>query len=300
MQKVVRASNQHAFPTASVGCDNGRKRDERRGASHHHARLLKDYVEHSAFYLTAEQQSQSKAKSFVGVMCEIGFGGRIFAQNRDTCKFALASIESGLRFMSLDSQAATPIAGLRPGQVVAARLSADNEWYRACISYVRKSGEIDVRFLDYGNEDRVSIKDIWHFGTVAGVATAAPIAVEVALANVVVPAEDDPCGIPAGEYLQEMMYEKEVNVSASSTEGPSKVIGDILVSTAGGLDSHAGSSSVREEILKAGVARFIRKRDRASRAAFKELRQFEEAGIASRAYLWNYGEAFESDFDEDC
>ncbi|KAI0562076.1 Tudor [Gracilaria domingensis] len=182
--------------------------------------------------------------------------------------------------MSLDSQAATPIAGLRAGQVVAARLSADKEWYRACISYVHKSGEIDLRFLDYGNEDRVFMKDIWHFGTAGGVATAAPIAVEVALANVVVPAEDEPCGIPAGEYLQEMIYGKEVNVSASSTKGPSRVIGGILVSNAG--------------------ARFIRKRDRASRAAFKELRQFEEVGIASRAYLWNYGEALELDFDEDC
>ncbi|KAI0567823.1 ribonucleate (deoxynucleate) 3'-nucleotidohydrolase [Gracilaria domingensis] len=261
--------------------------------------LWKDYVEHSASDLTAEQQNQSKAKSFVGVVCEIGFGGRIFVQNRDTCKSALASIESGLRSMSLDSQAATPIAGLRPGQVVAAKFSADKEWYRARISYVHKSGEIDVRFLDYGNEDRVSIKDIRRFGTVGGVATAAPIAVEVALANVVVPAEDDPCGIPAGEFLREMIYGKEVNVSASSTEGPSKVIGDILVSTAGGSDSHVGSSSVREEMLKAGLARIIRKRDRASRAAFKELRQFEEVGIASRAYLWNYGEAFESDFDED-
>ncbi|KAI0563116.1 hypothetical protein FGB62_46g05 [Gracilaria domingensis] len=97
-------------------------------------------------------------------------------------------------------------------------------------------------------------------GTVRGVATAAPIAVEVALANVVVPAEDDQCGIPAGEYLQEMIYGKEVNASVSWTQGPSKVIGDILVSTAGGLDSHHG---------------LFRKRDGASRAAFKELRQFE-------------------------
>ncbi|KAI0563668.1 Tudor [Gracilaria domingensis] len=153
--------------------------------------------------------------------------------------------------MSLDSQAATLIAGLRAGQVVAARLSADKEWYRACISYVRKSGEIDFRFLDYGNEDRVSMKDIWHFGTVGGVATAAPIAVEVALANVFVPAEDEPCGIPAGEYLQEMICGREVNVSTSSTKEPSRVIGGILVSTADGLDSHVRSSSAREEMLKA-------------------------------------------------
>ncbi|CAN8073395.1 unnamed protein product [Agarophyton chilense] len=261
--------------------------------------LWKDYVEQNSSATAAYQETQSQPKTFAGVVCEIGFGGRIFVQNRDTCKPALASIESGLRSLSLDSQPATPIAGLRPGQVVAAKFSADNEWYRARIAYVHKSAEIDVRFLDYGNEDRVSIKDIRRFSTVGGISTAAPIAIEVALANVVVPAQDDPCGVPAGEFLREMIYGKEVNVSVSSREGPSKVSGDISVPTAGGSDAQVGSVSVREEILKAGLARIVRKKDRVSKAAFKELRQFEEVGIASRAYLWNYGEAYESDFDEE-
>ncbi|PXF46756.1 Ribonuclease TUDOR 2 [Gracilariopsis chorda] len=261
--------------------------------------LWRDYVEQSEAELAAAEQKKSAAKNFIGVVCEIGFGGKIYVQNRDTSKSALSTIESGLKSMSLESKTAAPIATLRQGQIVAAKFSADQCWYRARVLYIHKTGEIDVRFVDYGNEGRVTIGDVRSFNTAGGLASAAPIAVEVALGNVVVPDADDACGIPAGEFLRDMIYGKEVNVSVYSMDGPAKAIGDILVPTPGGSDARVGSVSVREEILKAGLARIIRKRDRASKAAFNQLRPFEQVGIDSRAYLWNYGEAYESDFDED-
>ena len=258
------------------------------------------YVEPSTEDTSASQQRGAQPTTFVAVVCEIGFGGRIFVHNRDTYKTALASVEDGLGKMSLDSAAETPLAGLRPGLLVAAKFSADNQWYRAKILFVHKdTGGVDVRFIDYGNEERVDAKDIRRLSSAATFINAAPIAVEVGLGNIIVPDKDDVCGVPAGEYLRELVFNKDITVSMTGREGPSKVVGDVLIASAGDSSSSKGSVSVREELLRAGLARIVRKRDRASRAAFKELRPFEEVGIASRQYLWNYGEAFESDCDED-
>lgn len=262
--------------------------------------VWEDYEELSEEATTASKEQSEKEKTFVGVVCEIGFGGKIFVQNRETSKAALSSVESGLASMSLDSIPEAPLGSLRPGLVVAAKFSGDQRWYRARVLYLHKSGTggVDVRFIDYGNEERVTGKDIRRLSSAAGFISTPGIAVEVELAYVVVPAQDDPCGVPAGEFLRELAYGKEVKVSVLRSEGGSKVIGDVLVETAGGSDS-SGSTSMREEILKSGLARIVRKRDRISREAFNELRPFEEVGIASRQYLWNYGEAFESDCDEE-
>ena len=252
---------------------------------------------------TVEERStareEPKQKSFVGVVCEIGFSGKIFVQESKLAKSSLSTIETGLASMSLDQAPETPVGGLRPGLVVAAKFSADNRWYRAKIKFVHKEKGVEVRFMDYGNEEIVDPKNIRRFGAAVPLANMAPVAVEVALAHIVVPDEEDPCGVPAGEFLREIMYGQEVTVTVKKSEGPAKVVGDILIPSVGGSDSSTGPTSVREQLLRTGLARIIRKKDRASRAAFKELRPLEEVGIASREYLWNYGEAFESDCDEE-
>lgn len=257
-----------------------------------------DYVEPTAEKSLPEAQSGIKS-TFVGTVCEIGFGGRIFVQNRDTSKAALASVESGLAGLSLDKAQAAPVQGLRSGLTVAAKFSADNAWYRAKVLFVHKEGSVDVRFMDYGNEERVTAKDIRRFGVAAGFVSEPPIATEVALENVVVPGADDPCGVAAGEYLRELVYGKDITVSVVTKEGPGKVVGDILIPAPGSSDGASKPMSVTEQILQSGLARIVRKSNRASRAAFKKLRQFEEIGIRTRQYLWNYGEAFESDCDDD-
>lgn len=258
-----------------------------------------DYVEPVAVDRSVAQSPNAPRKTYVGNVCEIGFGGRIFVQNRDTCKASLSTVESGLASLSLDAAPASPVTGLKPGTIVAAKFSADNRWYRAKLLFVHRDGGVDVRFVDYGNEEKLTAKNIRRFGIAAGFISSPPIAVEVALEHLVVPGADDPSGIAAGEYLRELVYDKDITVSIGATEGPGKVIGDILIPVPGSADSASKPLSVSEEMLKSGLARIVRKSDRASKAAFKKLRPFEEIGIATRQYLWNYGEAVESDCDDE-
>lgn len=260
-----------------------------------------DYVE-AAPVTSSTEEGKGALKPFRATVSEIGFGGRIFVQNRDTCTSALAKVESALASMSLDSQSEAPQSSLKPGLIVAAKFSVDNRWYRARVLFVHKGeGVADVRFIDYGNEQRVASKDIRRLGG-SNVGAAGSVAVEVGLAHVIVPGEDDPCGVAAGEFLRDLVYGNDVTVTITSTEGPSKVFGDLLVGSGGAGSSDGDSNaptSVREQMLRTGLARLVRKKDAASRRAFKELRPLEEVGIKTRQYLWNYGEAFESDCDDE-
>lgn len=262
--------------------------------------LWKDYVENAKHSSDNAVNKQPAKKSMVAIVSEISFGGRVFVQNRDTYKSALASIEAGLKGLSLDNGSNAPASALRPGLIVAAKFNMDNQWYRARVLYVHKGAEtkVDVRFIDYGNEDTLSTTDLRLLNGVGSYISAPPVATEVALAHVVVPDGDDPSGMAAGELLKELTYGKDITIAIESTEGNSKVIGDIMVPSAGSSDSTTGPVSVREQMLKTGLARLVRKSDRASKAAYKQYRPIEEIGIATRQYLWSYGEAYESDCDE--
>lgn len=267
-----------------------------------------DYEE--AAVATPRETDESERK-FKGTVCEIGFGGRIFVQAAESSASALAAVESGLAAMGLDKVGEIPLAALKPGSMVAAKFSADGRWYRARVLFVPKGvGAADVRFVDYGNEERVDAKDLRRLGT-GSVFGMAPVAVEVCLRDLVVPGEEDGCGIAAGEALRDFTYGKEVEVVVMGNEAGGKsggrggevLVGDVLVGEGGAGSSSdsngGGKKSLREEMLKTGLARIVRKKNAKSVSAFKELRRFEEIGIQTRQYLWNYGEAFESDCDEE-
>lgn len=270
--------------------------------------LWVDYVEQSKH---SEGEGEAVVPStvkrrFVGTVCEIGFGGRIFVQDSKSSKSTLSAVENGLAAMGLDNVGEIPLATVKPGSVIAAKFSADGRWYRAKVLYVHKNEGVDVRFIDYGNEEHVPGKDLRQLG-VAGSLSAPPVATEVMLANVVVPDEDDLNGMAAGEWLREMVFGREVEVAVMTSEGNSKVVGDILISEskdANGAGSSTDTSgarkiSLRRKMLESGLARIVRKKDKASREAFKELRPFEEVGVKSRQFLWMYGDAYESDYDEE-
>lgn len=269
--------------------------------------LWVDYVEPISKSEESEQTVSSSVKRrFVGTVCEIGFAGRIFVQDNKSSAATLSAIENGLAMMGLDKVGELPLASLKPGAIVAAKFSTDGRWYRAKVLYVHKGVGADVRFIDYGNEERVSGKDVRRLGTAASLSVPG-VAVEFSFANVVVPDEDDVNGLAAGEWLREMVFGREVEVAVMASEGNTKVVGDILFRE-GGDANGAGSSSegpangkvsLREKMLESGLARIVRKKDKASREAYNELRPFEEVGVRSRQYLWMYGDAYESDHDDE-
>lgn len=263
-------------------------------------------------------------RRFKGQVCDISYGGRMFVQDvSERSVAALNSIQRTLAELKLDGMAAPAnMSALKPGDMVAAKFSVDQRWYRARVLYVHRrdigGGQqeqlekvIDVRFMDFGNEERTSLSCIRKLMAPPASLRVPPIATEVALAYLVIPDENDHCGQHAGETLRDLVFDRTVDVAVMSVDGPNKVVGDILIANPDAGDTSANSSSngsttndsgmisVSHEMLKAGLARIVRtKKDRAARAAFNALRPYEEVAIRSRQFLWNYGEAFESDCDD--
>lgn len=292
--------------------------------------LWKDYVEPEVVKPNPTG-SDKPTRTFKARVAEIGYGGRIFVQPSSTAEAELATIASGLAALKLDAMApASGVATLRPGQVVAAKFSADGTWYRAKVLAQTSNGDFRVRFVDYGNEDVVPVGDIRRLDMVAAFVSKKPVAVEVSLQHVVVPSADDPSGQAAGAYLRDLMFDGDVTVAVHATEAGGVVSGDIMLppppaaaATAATAASSSGSpaaggaatspspssptpaaapapmKSVREELLKAGMARIVRKSDRSMKSVFKKLRPLEEVGVATRQYLWNYGDVYESDCDDE-
>jgi endonuclease YncB( thermonuclease family) len=257
-------------------------------------------------------------KAMVGMVCEIGFGGRLFVHTSDKSKVIISAVEAGLKSLNLDDTAAIPVASLKAGEIVAAKFSADGLWYRAKI-LTKSAAGARVRFIDYGNEETVAAADIRRPSGAIGFMSSPPAAIEVVLADIVVPEAHDNFGLEAGEFIRDLVYGKTVDVIVNATEGTSKVIGDVRIvddadSNGAEVNGTPGSSSavataatsgspkstsLTEKLLESGIVRIVRKSDRVSRVAFSRLSEFEKIGQATRDFLWTYGDAYESDCDDE-
>lgn len=276
--------------------------------------LWKDYTEPAAAErVNANANGAGMAsKVITGSVSEVAFGGRLFVQPIESSQHTIASVEAGLAGLGLDGESGIPAASIKPGETVAAKFSVDGLWYRARV-LARSEGGARVRFLDYGNEEDVSASDIRRPTGAVGFMAKPPAAIEVSMADIVVPEANDSFALDAGGYIRELVYGKTVKVDVKSSDGPSRVVGTVMYSeTPVGAQSAAvgGSSSssvpnapamlnLTEQLLKSGLVRIVRKSDRASRETYARLAEFEKVGQATRDFLWTYGDAYESDCDDE-
>jgi len=86
------------------------------------------------------------------------------------------------------------------GTLCAALFRADNLWYRARILGNAGKGELDVKFIDYGNSERVAESSLRKLP--AHLLAFEPQAMPSALAYIRAPRIDRPFGPQAGKYLQ--------------------------------------------------------------------------------------------------
>lgn len=263
--------------------------------------LWKDWVEPTVTESTAVSADGKATRTFKARVCEVAFAGHVFVQPTETAEAELAAIAAGLTSLKLDTQPGA--TGVRAGQMVAAKFAADGVWYRAKVLRVGVDGSASVRFVDYGNEDVVGASDMRPLAGIGAFISKRPVATEVVLADVFVPGPDDPSGQAAGDYLRGAIFDRDVIVAVHANEPGGVISGDLLVpppkSAASSTAAVEEPKSVVQEMLKVGLARIVRKSDRSSEAAFKRLRSFEEVGISTRHYLWNYGDVYESDCDDE-
>jgi len=176
----------------------------------------------------------------------------------------------------------------RAGQIVAAKFTQDDEWYRAKVQ--KKNGdEYTVLFIDYGNVDVVGADRLRALDAALGPAVISPQAIECRLACVSVgEGNDGGEGQEAVMALGKAAWGTPVLVRVEHRQG------EVLHVTL----FDAAQSSVSEQLIGAGLARVQKEVPKTLSLVASELREKEEAAKASRAGMWRYGDIDEDDAAE--
>jgi staphylococcal nuclease domain-containing protein 1 len=231
------------------------------------------------------------------VVTNIDANGKLKIQIIGSGTAALETLMNEFKKFHLDSKNNKPLANPpKTGDIVAAKFSADNQWYRAKVrSNDRTSKVAEVVYVDYGNSEKIPWSNLRaldqpQFNT----QRLKPQAVDAVLSYV---------QLPTGDY-----FEDAIGFLADATDGRKLVASIDFADAKEGLsyvtlfDASSGSGSftdsVNKEIVAAGLALVPKKlkaweRGSQSTEVLKKLREIETQAKSARRGMWEYGDITE-------
>ncbi|KAF2492958.1 hypothetical protein BU16DRAFT_465923 [Lophium mytilinum] len=225
------------------------------------------------------------------VITHVDETGRLKLQQIGTGTAALTELMSAFRSFHLNPSNNTPLAGPpKAGDYVAARFTADNEWYRARIRRNdRENKKAEVLYVDYGNSETIPWSRLRalpaQFSTSQKLK---PQAADAQLSFVSLPSNP--------EYLADF-----VGWFAQETEGRQLVANVDAVEKDGGLwvtlfdpkSSESGAESLNADAVGEGLAlvgRKLRPWEKADKGVLEGLRRREGEAKEGRRGVWEYGD----------
>jgi staphylococcal nuclease domain-containing protein 1 len=240
----------------------------------------------------ADSESRRKDDYRDVIITHIDESGRLKLQQIGAGTAALDKLMASFRSFHVSSKPTLP-GPPKTGDVVAAKFSADNSWYRAKIRRNdREKKTAEVVYLDYGNSEVVPWANLRPLGREEFETTKlAPQATDAVLSFVQLPG--------ASEYLADA-----IGYLATLTDGRS------LVAAVDNIDKTAGQNvlsvtlfdpaksgsvddSVNAELVAEGwalVPRKLRRWELAEKAVVDGLRKQEQAAKDERKGQWEYGD----------
>ncbi|KAI1080155.1 hypothetical protein F5B20DRAFT_540997 [Whalleya microplaca] len=236
------------------------------------------------------------------VVTNIDKNGRLKIQEIGKGTSALEVMMNEFKKFHLDSKNNKPLAGPpKAGQFVAAKFSADGQWYRAKVrSNDRTAKQSEVVYIDYGNSEKIPWSNLRPLEQpqfapqkLKGQAT------DAVLSFIQLPTAPD-------------YFEEALHFIANATDGKTLVASFDFVDPKEGLsyitvfDEKAGAGktgntfadSVNKDVVANGHAMIPKKlkaweRGAASEEVLKKLREVEAQAKASRMGMWEYGDITE-------
>lgn len=236
------------------------------------------------------ESAQRKKEDYRDVIItHIDESGRLKLQQIGGGTAALDRLMSSFRSFHVSSKQSLP-GPPKAGEVLAAKFSADGEWYRAKIRRNdREKKTSEVVYLDYGNSETIPWSNLRPLGKDEfSTTTLKPQATDASLSFVQLP------GSP--EYLAEA-----IAWLARETDGRSLVASIDSVDSAGVLSvtlfDHQRSQTVEEsvnaDLVREGwalVPRKLKTWERAETNILKALKTKEDAAREERSGIWEYGD----------
>ena len=239
------------------------------------------------------------------VVTNIDSNGKLKIQQVGSGTAALETMMSEFKKFHIDPKNKKPLAGApKAGDLVAAKFSADGQWYRARIrANDRAAKAADVVYIDYGNSERQPWSELRALDQPQfSPQKLRPQATDAALSFIQLPT--------APNYFQEAL-----DLIADATEGRRLVASYDFVDnkegltyitlfdaqSAGGAGGSGGGTfadSLNREVVANGLALVPTKlkaweRGAASAEVLKKLREVESQAKSERLGMWEYGDITE-------
>jgi staphylococcal nuclease domain-containing protein 1 len=233
--------------------------------------------------------SAPRQKDYRDVMVtHVDEAGKLKIQQVGPGTAALTELMTAFKSFHLNKANEQPLAGPpKVGDIVAAKFTADNDWYRARVRRVdREAKKADVTYLDYGNSETIPWTRLRplsqpQFST----QKVKPQAVDAVLSHLQFPT--------TAHYLEDA-----VSFISQQTDGRQLVANVDFISegtlylTLMGPDSSL-EQSINAEVIREGLAMVPRKLkswEKADSETLTRLKKLEEEAKAGRLGMWEYGE----------
>ncbi|KAI0162014.1 tudor domain-containing protein [Xylariaceae sp. FL1272] len=231
------------------------------------------------------------------VVTNIDSNGKLKIQEIGKGTSALEVMMNEFKRFHLDAKNSKPLANPpKTGEYVAAKFSADGQWYRARVrANDRTAKKAEVVYIDYGNSEQISWANLRALDQPQfTVQKLKGQAVDAVLSFIQLPTATD--------YFQDA-----IDFIQEATDGRTLVASFDFVDAKEGLsyitlfDEAAGDSfadSVNKDVVANGYAMVPKKlkaweRGRASEEVLKKLREVETQAKSERRGMWQYGDITE-------
>ncbi|KAI0440302.1 putative transcription factor [Xylaria telfairii] len=234
------------------------------------------------------------------VVTNIDSNGKLKIQEIGKGTSALEVMMNEFKKFHLDSKNNKPLGNApKAGEYVAAKFSADGQWYRARVRSNDRNAKVsEVIYIDYGNSEQISWSSLRPLDQPQfTVQKLRGQAIDAALSFIQLPTATD-------------YFRDATDFIAESTDGRTLVASFDFVDTKENLsyitlfdENSSGSSatftdSINKDVVANGYAMVPKKlkaweRGRASEEVLKKLREVEVEAKAGRRGMWQYGDITE-------
>jgi len=180
----------------------------------------------------------------------------------------------------------TEVAAPTVGQLYRVQFTEDDKFYRARVVKLLPNNEAEVKYIDYGNTEKVAYSRVTRLE--ASLGTLAPQAQLSQLAFLRCPSMSEEYGEDSADYLRELVLDRPVQANVEYKDN------DVLFLT---LYETESDTFVNSAIVSAGLARLEKVRGRQFESLLEKLRVDEKTARQQHNGIWQYGDV-DSDDDE--
>ncbi|OJD23863.1 hypothetical protein ACJ73_04781 [Blastomyces percursus] len=239
--------------------------------------------------------ASQRKKDYRDVMVtNIDENGKLKIQQVGAGTTALTEMMSAFRTFHLNKANDTPLSGPpKAGDLVAARFTEDNEWYRAKIRRNdREAKKADVMYIDYGNYETVPWTRLRPLTQPQfSVQKVRPQATDAVLSFLQFPVSPEYLRDAVG-YLGERTFDRQLvaNVDYTAPDGT------LHVTLLDPSESKSLEHSINADVISEGLAMVPRKLkgwERSATETLKHLEKLQDEAKEGRKGMWEYGDLTE-------